>query len=108
MKTVASWTASVLVGLLSWTAPALAQTWTQSSAPPATWSSVTSSADGNKLVAVVDGGGIYASPDAGSSWTRSEAPNINWASVASSADGSKVVAVIGGGIPFISFGPPGP
>ena len=35
-----------------------------------TWSSIASSADGTKLVAVVNGGGIYTSADSGSSWTQ--------------------------------------
>ncbi len=77
---------------------ALAQTWTQTSAPTNNWSSVASSADGSKLVAAVSGGGIYTSSDSGNTWVpNNNAPSNNWASVASSADGSKLVAVDAGG-----------
>jgi hypothetical protein len=73
------------------------------------WSAVASSADGTKLVAVVNGGGIHISPDAGVTWTAADAPNRNWSAVASSADGNKLVAVVGGTVAFLSGGgPPGP
>ncbi len=40
--------------------------WTLTSAPsPVTWHSVASSADGTKLVAVIQSGGIYTSDDYG-------------------------------------------
>jgi hypothetical protein len=58
------------------------------------WSSVASSADGSKLVAV--GANIYTSTDAGTSWTLRGAwpfARQEWRSVASSADGSRLVAV---------------
>ena len=58
------------------------------------WFSVASSADGTKLVAVVNGGQIYTSTDSGVSWTPRES-NRDWISVASSADGGKLVAVAG-------------
>jgi hypothetical protein len=38
---------------------ALAQSWTKSTAPELFWFSVASSADGIRLVAVINGGGIY-------------------------------------------------
>ena len=53
--------------------------------------SVASSADGTRLVAVEQGGQIYASPDAGATWTPRESNRI-WTCVASSADGAKLVA----------------
>jgi ligand-binding sensor protein len=59
-------------------------------------SSVASSADGTKLVAVVYGGQIYTSTDSGVTWTP-QASNRNWFGVASSADGTKLVAVVDGG-----------
>jgi hypothetical protein len=59
------------------------------------WYSVASSADGRKLVAVVNGGQIYTSTDSGASWTPQE-NSRNWYSVASSSDGSKLVAVSSG------------
>jgi hypothetical protein len=60
------------------------------------WWAVASSADGTKLVAVVDDGQIYTSSDSGVNWTPREADR-NWRAVASSADGTKLVAVVGGG-----------
>ena len=56
------------------------------------WTSVASSADGTKLVAVTNGDYIYASVDAGATWTETGTSNA-WTSVASSADGTKLVAV---------------
>jgi hypothetical protein len=63
------------------------------------WTSVASSADGTKLVAVVKPdpvtggiGYIYTSMDSGATWTQT-GPQQYWQSVASSADGTKLVAV---------------
>ena len=63
------------------------------------WTSVASSADGSKLVAVVQNGQIYTSTDSGVTWTARANFAIfgTWQSVASSADGSKLVAVVSGG-----------
>jgi photosystem II stability/assembly factor-like uncharacterized protein len=55
------------------------------------WTSVTSSADGSKLVAVAQSDQIYTSTDSGVTWTQRE-NGRQWQSVASSADGSKLVA----------------
>ena len=82
-------------------------TWAQTSAPTNYWTSVASSADGARLVAVaapqwvwngtnydsVGDGTIYRSLDSGAIWTRTSAPTNYWTSVASSADGAKLVAV---------------
>ena len=54
------------------------------------FSSVASSADGTKLVAV--GNEIWTSTDAGATWTE-KLTGGDWTSVASSADGTKLVAV---------------
>ena len=63
------------------------------------WTSVATSADGIRLVAVANGGAIYTSADAGDTWAPASATNASWVSVASSADGAKlVVAAKGGGI----------
>src|SRR5439155_25629546 len=72
-------------------------TWTQTSAPSNYWSSVASSADATKLVAVSIGnsGSIYTSPGSGATWRQTSAPSNWWLSVASSADGSKLVAAAG-------------
>ena len=58
----------------------------------ASYQSVASSADGNKLVAVVYNGWINTSKDSGLTWTPRDSSRLWW-SVASSADGSKLVAV---------------
>jgi photosystem II stability/assembly factor-like uncharacterized protein len=60
------------------------------------WTSVASSADGSKLVAVVYNGQIYTSTDSGTNWTARDSSR-SWASVASSTDGSKLVAAVSSG-----------
>lgn len=65
--------------------------------PVTNWTSVASSADGSRLVAVARGGAIYSSVDSGASWEPTIATNANWTGVASSADGAKLVAVANGG-----------
>src|SRR5438105_12366435 len=86
-----------MAALLTVLPNALAQSWTQTSAPIKSWSAVASSADGAKLVAAVSSGTIFVSPDSGATWTPTGAPVMSWASVASSADGSELVAVVSGG-----------
>ena len=56
------------------------------------WRSVTSSADGTKLAAVVNGGLIYTSTNSGVTWTPRAATG-EWYSIASSADGVYLAAV---------------
>jgi hypothetical protein len=74
--------------------------WTQITIlPPAFWSlplwtSVSSSADGTKLVAASDAW-IYNSTNAGTTWTSNLVQYASWPSVASSADGTKLVAGLG-------------
>ncbi|MGA1236891.1 MAG: WD40/YVTN/BNR-like repeat-containing protein [Limisphaerales bacterium] len=71
--------------------------WSPQAVANANWSSLASSADGNKLVAVAYGGGIHTSTDGGSTWTPgTNAPTAYWQSVASSADGARLVALEGG------------
>lgn len=60
------------------------------------WDAVASSADGSKLVAVVNGGQIYTSTNYGVNWTPRDS-NRAWSFVASSADGTKLVACVNGG-----------
>src|SRR6266566_4949346 len=74
-----------------------AQNWTQTTAPSALWYSIASSADGNKLAAVVYRGSIYASTNAGSTWLATSAPSNWWTSIASSADGTTLAAAVDGG-----------
>ena len=62
------------------------------------WSGVASSADGNRLAAVIGGyhgaqGHIYVSADAGESWTAANSEVRAWRAIASSADGFRLVAV---------------
>src|SRR6185503_7225576 len=88
------WVNKVLLAIaIHFSAPVFAQPWIQTSAPITNWSSVACSADGTKLVATVDGGGIYTSPDFGIAWALTSAPTNYWTSVASSADGTKLAAV---------------
>ena len=64
----------------------------------ADWSSITSSADGTKLAAVVSGGSIYTSADSGATWTQqTDAGSRYWTSIASSADGTRLAVGVYGG-----------
>ena len=79
------------------------QAWTQTRAPITNWTSIASSANGSKLVAVagqkrydVQVGPIYFSTNFGTTWLQADAPITNWTSVAISADGTKVVAAANG------------
>jgi len=88
-------TATAFFNLFMLLNPALAQTWTASTnAPNQEWWAVASSADGEKLVAAIYGGGIYTSTNAGQTWISNNVPKRQWYSVASSADGTKLVAVV--------------
>lgn len=67
------------------------------------WTSIASSSDGTKLVAVALNRHIYTSSDSGATWT----PNDNlgkkeWVSVASSSDGTKLAAATAGGYIYTS------
>lgn len=96
--------------LLTSASPAFSQNWTLTSAPQTNWTSIASSADGNRLVASAwgfssfaggRGGPIYTSTNAGVSWMSALPTNLetrsfldlNWWSIASSADGIKLFAV---------------
>jgi len=74
---------------------AVAQTWTQTSLPTTSWSSVASSADGTKLIAIISQHGVpfgfYTSTNSGVTWTKSFTGEAGC--VASSADGSYLVAL---------------
>jgi len=57
------------------------------------WQSITSSADGSHLAAVINNGDIYTSADGGKTWIdRAAAGNRYWSAITSSADGSKLFA----------------
>jgi hypothetical protein len=77
--------------------------WTaQAGAPSTYWRCVASSADGTHLVAVEDGGQLYASTDSGTNWTATSAPSTGWSSVASSAGGTHLVAAVYNGQVYTS------
>ena len=67
------------------------------------WRSITSSADGTKLAAVVNDGSIYTSSDSGTTWSeQTAAGSRNWYSITSSADGTKLAAVVDDGSIYTS------
>jgi len=67
------------------------------------WSSVASSSNGTKLVALDYNGRVHISIDSGASWTSNATePSRLWNAVASSADGSKLVAGVDGGSIYTS------
>ena len=71
-------------------------TWSQV-ATSGKWYSITSSSDGTKLAAVVNGGNIWTSSDSGESWTERQptaGTTRNWYSITSSSDGTKLAAVV--------------
>jgi uncharacterized repeat protein (TIGR02543 family) len=74
--------------------------WTnQSAVGAANWHALTTSADGSKLFAGVDGGGsLYRSTDYGVTWSSiAGTSGKNWFSITSNIDGTKVAAVDRGG-----------
>jgi hypothetical protein len=62
---------------------------------------VTSSTDGGKLVAVVNGGRVLHSADSGLTWVSRDQERA-WSSVASSADGFKLLGSVAGGSLYTS------
>lgn len=71
---------------------ATAQTWVQTAAPITNWQGMACAADGSKLVAVVNVGGVYTSTNYGATWLSNAVPNLTWTTAASSADGSILAA----------------
>lgn len=80
------------------------QNWAPTSAPPIQWTSIEASADGSKLVAVANVGGIYVSTNSAAKWKLTSAPRSAWTAVGSSADGSMLVATANTGIYLSSNG----
>ena len=75
-------------------------TWQTNSAVSAYWTSVASSTDGTKFVAVADGTGsvetdnaglVLVSTNSGTTWATNVAPIVAWQPVAMSGDGSKII-----------------
>jgi photosystem II stability/assembly factor-like uncharacterized protein len=81
-----------------------AATWTERTGSGSrSWKSITSSSDGTKLAAVVDGGYIYTSTDSGATWTeRTGSGSRSWTSITSSSDGTKLAAVAFSGYIYTS------
>ena len=76
---------------------AFAQTWTQTTAPNNSWTSIAASSDGLKLFAVASGKNptpMWVSTNSGVSWTTNSAPNEVWGYIASSADGNILLASV--------------
>jgi len=73
--------------------------WTPGSGTgPQTWSSITSSINGNKLAAGTIGGDIWTSADYGATWTDRTGPGARiWTSIASSQGGGHLAATTNGG-----------
>lgn len=86
--------AFALGGFFTAVIPVSAQNWTSNAVPNFGWTSVASSADGSKLVAVGNFS-AYTSTNSGVTWISNSAPSAEWISVASSADGNKLVAAVG-------------
>jgi hypothetical protein len=74
------------------------QGWTQTSAPTKPWQALAMSADGGKLVAAFNSGGIYTSTNFGATWISNNAPILSWDALTSSADGTRLAAAYLGGI----------
>jgi hypothetical protein len=69
---------------------------------PEHWAAISSSADGVRLAAAVNGGGIYTSTNSGFTWSVSGAPNTNWSALALSSDGYTLVALSTNGLLSVS------
>ena len=78
------------------------QSWIQTSAPLANWSSLAASADGLKLAACAGSNGVYLSSSSGAIWTKTALPTNAWRSVACSSNGTTLAAVVDGGTIFVS------
>jgi photosystem II stability/assembly factor-like uncharacterized protein len=78
--------------------------WTPRDAAPTAqpWFASATSADGNRIAAVANPGGIHVSADGGATWTASNAPQARWAAIAMSANGSRLAAVASGGLLYTS------
>jgi len=68
-------------------------TWAPFYPPTGNARHVAVSADGTRLAAVFDDGGIYTSTNSGSTWTSNKVAGVSWYSAASSADGNILIAV---------------
>src|ERR1035441_2869449 len=84
------------------TAFASIYTWTNDTASTSLsglhWHGITSSSDGTKLAAVVQGGDIWNSTNSGVTWTNqttsTSAHGLNWWGITSSSDGTKLAVIV--------------
>ena len=60
------------------------------------------SADGTRLAACVNPGGIYTSTNGGANWTNSTAPWTSWNCLTASADGTHLIAGVTNGLLYAS------
>ncbi len=60
------------------------------------------SADGTKLAACVNPGGIYTSTNGGATWAGTSAPWTAWGCLAASADGTRLIAGVSNGLIYAS------
>ena len=104
MPKLALWKAATLGCCFLLTGPSHAQMWTVTTALVANWVSVASSADGNRLAALVQGGeAVYISTNAGATWALRSPSNggVVGDSIACSADG-RILFVAGSAQIFCS------
>ena len=60
------------------------------------WAGIAASADGSRLIAAADAGGVYTSTDGGANWFSNNMPAASrWDFVAITPDGTKMVAAAG-------------
>ena len=94
--------AAAFCGWFTAATAAIAQSWTSVSIPWNCWKSVSSSADGSKLVVAATNGPIYISTDSGASWALASTPAMNWSCVVESADGIHMAAAAWNGPIYFS------
>lgn len=81
------------------------QTWYQSDAQAADWTSIACSASGTKMMATasaVSGGSVYFSDDSGQSWEAIGPSTALWQAAAMSADGTALFAAVNSGYIYLS------
>ena len=95
----------LLFALLSLSVPVLTQTTWIERSTGGNFRSITSSSDGTKLAAVVQGGNIWTSVDSGKNWVEDQSVGNtqNWHAITSSSDGTNLAAVAYGGKIWISI-----
>jgi hypothetical protein len=95
--TVTPWRlAAAIDGDGIWTSDNYGRNWHEADAPQRDWDAITSSSDGTRMAAVIQGlgdlgdaidpgGRIWTSYDYGRSWQEADAPIKNWVAITSSA-----------------------